>query len=162
MPVDKILVVGLGNPILGDDGVGWAVAHEVETQLKDHRNDVEFDYLSLGGLSLMERFINYKHVVLIDSIRSGQHPIGSVLRFTLEDLADVSGGHMTAAHDTSLKTALVIGRNLEAALPDDKDIHIIAIEAEYVYDFQESLTPPIAAAVPAAVKQTLTLLNEIR
>ena len=48
----KTLVIGLGNPILGDDGVGWRVVEEIARKTAD-RNDIEVDTVSLGGLSLM-------------------------------------------------------------------------------------------------------------
>ena len=46
----KTLVVGLGNPILGDDGVGWKVAEEVKKQLSSD-SLVDVNCLSLGGIS---------------------------------------------------------------------------------------------------------------
>lgn len=162
MHSDKILIVGLGNPILGDDGVGWVVARRVEEHFAGQRDDLEFDYLSLGGLSLMERMIGYRKVILIDSLTTDQRPPGEVIVFTLEAMADLASGHTTAAHDTSLKTALTAGRKLGASLPAEKDIHIVAIEARQVHDLQEGLTPPIAAAVPAAVQRVLGLLEEIK
>ena len=160
MPSEKILVIGLGNPILGDDGAGWVVAHEVETHLGESEY-VEVDCLALGGLSLMERMIGHQRVILIDSLNTGQRPPGSVVTFTLEDLVDLTHGHASAAHDASLKTALDVGRNLGVILPADKDVYVVAIEAQHVYDFKEELSPVIAAAMPAAVQQVLTLLKEI-
>ena len=157
----RTLIAGLGNPILGDDGVGWVVAREVEERIRTEGGNVEVDYLSLGGLSLMERLIGYSKVILIDSLTTGKHPQGEVITFTLEDLVDLTSGHTTAAHDTSLKTALVTGRQLGAELPDDRDIHVVAIESQHVYDIQEGLTPAIAASVPAAVQQVLDLLSAI-
>ncbi len=162
MPFEKILLVGLGNPILGDDGVGWAVVREVEERIRAEGGDIEADYLSLGGLSLMERLIGYKKVILVDSLTTGKHPQGEVVAFTLEDLADLTSGHTAAAHDTSLKTALAAGRQLGADLPDDRDIHVVAIESRHVYDIEEGLTPAIAAAVPLAVRQTLDLIKAMR
>ena len=161
MPLGKILIVGLGNPILGDDGVGWVVARKVESRLHEMDESVEVDYLSLGGLSLMERLVGYEKVILIDSLTTGKHPQGEVITFTLEDLVDLTSGHTTSAHDTSLKTALVTGRQLGAILPDDKDIHVVAIESQHVYDIQEGLTPAIAAAVPAAVERVLELFRRL-
>ncbi len=80
MQSEKTLVIGLGNPILGDDGVGWVVAREVENRLRksDNKSDnnLEVDCLSLGGLSLMERMVGFQHVVLVDSLNTGQHPQG--------------------------------------------------------------------------------------
>jgi len=81
--------------------------------------------------------------------------------FTLEDLVDLSSGHTTASHDTSLKTALVTGRQLGAVLPEDRDVHVVAIESQHVYDIEEGLTPLIAAAVPLAVKKVIDLLEGI-
>jgi hydrogenase maturation protease len=130
----KTLVIGLGNPILGDDGVGWVVAREVEARLGASDRSVEVDCLALGGLSLMERMIGYKSVILIDSLNTGQRLQGSVVSFTLKDLVDLTYGHTSAAHDASLKTALDMGRKLDATLPADKDVHVVAIEAEHVYD----------------------------
>jgi hydrogenase maturation protease len=158
---EKTLVIGLGNPILGDDGVGWVVAREVEARLEESERNVEVDCLALGGLSLMERLIGYQHVILIDSLNTGQRPQGSVVTFTLEDLVDLTYGHTSAAHDASLKTALAMGRKLDANLPADKDVHVVAIEAEHVYDFKEELSPVIATAMPIAVQQVLDLLKEI-
>jgi len=158
---EKTLVIGLGNPILGDDGVGWVVASEVEDRLRQTADHVEVDCLSLGGLSLMERLVGYRHVVLVDSLNTGQRPQGSVVTFTLEELVDLTHGHASAAHDVSLKTALAMGRTLNVILPADKDVHVVAIEAQHVYDFKESLSPIIAAAVLTAVQQVLDLIKGI-
>ena len=67
---------------------------------------------------------------------------------------------MTAAHDTSLQTALQLGRTMGASLPDD--IRIVGIEAERVYDFSEELSPEIAAAVPQALRLVLRQLNTMQ
>src|SRR5512136_2972016 len=160
----KTLIVGLGNPILGDDGVGWKVAEEVEERLAQSANlhakrptsNIHVDHVSLGGLSLMERLIGYQHAIVIDSIGTGQHPIGTAYHFRLDDLYDPTSGHTTAAHDVSLMTAMQIGRSLGATLPDRIDV--VAIESPYVYDFSEELTPPVATAVPRAVEMVMDLL----
>ncbi len=154
----KTLVIGLGNPILGDDGVGWRVVEEIARKTAD-RTDVEVDTASLGGLSLMERLTGYERVILVDSIFSGKKPTGTVSLFHLEDLPDLSSGHTTAVHDTSLQNALNVGRSMDIPLPRDGDVHIVAIEAENVYDFSESLSVPVEAAVPRAVEAVLQLIN---
>jgi hydrogenase maturation protease len=159
MSSEKTLVIGLGNPILGDDGVGLVVAREVESCLDTSDQNVEVDYLTLGGLSLMERMIGYQRVILIDSLNTGQRPQGSVINFSLEDLVDLTHGHSATAHDVTLKTALIMGRKLGANLPADKDVHVVAIEAKHVYDFKEELSQEIAAAKPTAVQKVLDLIH---
>ncbi len=154
----KTLVIGLGNPILGDDGVGWRVVEEIARKTAN-RPDVEVDCVSLGGLSLMERLTGYERVILVDSIFTGKKPIGTVSQFALTELPDLTSGHTTAVHDTSLRNALNVGRSMDIPLPRDEDVHIIAIEAENVYDFSETLSPQVEAAVPQAVEAVLQLIE---
>lgn len=149
----KTLVIGLGNPILGDDGIGWRVAEAIEREIPD----LEVTCLSLGGLSLMERLVGYDRAIIIDSIQTREGKVGTVYTFPLEALPDYSAGHTTAAHDTSLQTALKVGRAMGASLPDD--IFIVGVEAEHVYEFSDMLTPAVAQAVPAAVKTVIDLVT---
>ena len=156
----KTVVVGLGNPLLGDDGVGWKVAEEVKRRLGED-SAVTVECFSLAGLSLMEQLIDYDRVILIDSLNTGQHAQGEVVTFTLDSLEDLTYGHSASAHDVSLKKALSVGRNMGEKLPADEDIHVIAIEAQHVYDFKEELTPAVESSVPVAVQQVFELLNSL-
>jgi hydrogenase maturation protease len=170
--MNKTLIIGLGNPILGDDGVGWVVAQEVEKRIPSllppspprrgagGEVDLKIECLALAGISLMEHMIGYRRVILIDSLNTGQHAQGEVVTFSLDSLEDLLHGHSASAHDLSLKGALKMGRGLGADLPEDRDIQIVAVEAAHVYDFTEELTPEIAAAVPVAVQMVLALLEE--
>jgi hydrogenase maturation protease len=154
----KTLVIGLGNPILGDDGVGWRVAEEIARKTAN-RPDVEVDCVSLGGLSLMERLTGCERVILLDSIFTKEKPIGTVQLFHLTELPDLSSGHTTAIHDTSLRNALNVGRSMDIPLPRDENVHIVTIEAENVYDFSEILSPSVEAAIPQAVRAVLKLIE---
>jgi hydrogenase maturation protease len=154
----KTLVIGLGNPILGDDGVGWRVVEDIARKTANNP-DIEVDCVALGGLSLMERLTGFEHVILVDSFCTGEKPIGTVSLFQLTELPDLSSGHTTAVHDTSLRTALSVGRSMSIPLPRDEDVLIVAIEAENVYDFSETLSSPVEAAVPQAVVAVLQLIQ---
>ncbi|MBN2044743.1 MAG: hydrogenase maturation protease [Anaerolineales bacterium] len=158
--LETILVVGLGNPILGDDGVGWRVVEQVEAEYiaKDRKNKgIEFEYYSLGGLSLMERMEGYRDVIVVDSILTGKNPNGTIYSLPLSSLPDYSYGHTTAIHDASLATALEVGRKMGLVLPED--VWIVAVEAEFVYDFSEELSPEVERAVPTAVKLVKELVD---
>jgi hydrogenase maturation protease len=146
--VRHCIVVGLGNPILGDDGVAWRVTEEVERLLADRESRADVDRLAVGGLTLMERLEGYDHAVIVDAIQSGAVPIGTARRLRLEELADPTVGHTTSAHDVSLATALAAGRALGAHLPHR--VIVVAVEIPQSYDFGETLSPEVAAAVPSA------------
>ena len=168
----KTLIVGLGNPILGDDGAGWQAAEQVRVCLPqaglqqtnrptgaspENTPSIEVDCLALGGLSLMERLIGYDRAILIDTILTGQAPVGTLSVVPLESITQRKAGHLSAAHDASLYEALEVGRTMGAHLPEQ--ITVVAIEAEHVYDFSENLTPPVAAAIPQAVQAVLQILE---
>jgi hydrogenase maturation protease len=151
------LVLGLGNPILGDDGVGWAVASAVEEAVSNLELDVEVDFASLGGLSLMERTLGYEYVILIDSIDTGKNPVGRVQAFPLDALLDPAAGHSASAHDASLRTALGTAAAMGEAVP--RRVDVVAIEATAVFEFTEELTPAMKASVPLATQKVLQLLE---
>ncbi len=164
------LVLGLGNPILGDDGAGWRVVEAVPTWLACHSEPrrgeesrgapdepdvgVEFDCTSLGGLALMERLIGYDRAILVDTIQTQGGTPGAIHRLTLDDLPTL---HADSAHDATLKAALALGRQLGAKLPEE--VVIIAIEAQNVLDFSEALSPQVAASMGRAAKAVLEELE---
>lgn len=154
------LVIGLGNPILGDDGVGWQVAEAVRRWLTADgaalAEAVEVDCVALGGLSLMERMVGYDRAVVIDAVTMDQPP-GTVSRFELEALPDFSAHNAASAHDTSLQNALRLGRQMGAHLPGR--VIVIGVQAEQLYEFSEVLTPAVAAAVPVAARLVIEALH---
>ena len=159
--MSRILVIGLGNPILTDDGVGVRVARAVSETLPPRlQNEVEVTEAAVGGLRLMEMMAGYERVILIDAILAADPP-GTLRRLTLPDLEAVSPTqHSASAHDASLITALEAGRRMGLRLPED--IVIYAIAAENVTDFGEQPTPAVARAIPKAVDAVLGELQAAR
>ncbi len=156
------LIIGLGNPILGDDGVGWLVVQKFEENFKsldvsDTCLDIEIDYLSLGGLSLMERMAGYRDVILVDSIVTGENPIGTIYSLPLNSLPNFSSGHSTSAHDTSLATALELGRKMGLDLPEE--VWVVGVEAENIYEFSEEISPAIRSVVADAAQLLMDIVQ---
>lgn len=164
----KTLIVGLGNPILGDDGVGWRVAEEVRKKLLppssatprplgEGSHVVDVECLSLGGISLMEHLIGYQRAILIDAFAL-EEALGSILVLKLSELPDYSAFHTTSVHDTSLQNAIKLGRSMGAQLPDD--ITVVGIVTRQIHDFSEELSPPVAQAVTQTIRIVLDLLEQ--
>jgi len=157
------IVVGVGNPILGDDGIGWRVVEEVERRWAAEPRagaeppPVAFLCVSLGGLSLMERLVGAGRAILVDAVRTRDRPVGTVFAIPLAELIPGVSGHLDNAHDASLPVALAAGRSLGADLP--AEITVVGIEAHRVEEFSEELSPPVAAARLAAVEAVLAILR---
>jgi hydrogenase maturation protease len=162
----RVIVVGLGNPVLGDDGVGWSVADEVERRLAAEAatghviSGVEVERLGVGGLRLMEFLTGYDVAILVDAADFPDRPAGEVRSCALEELADHAAGHLDSAHDASLRTALEMGRKLGASLP--ASIQAVTIQALSTDVFGEELTPEVAAAVAVAADEVMALLETVR
>jgi hydrogenase maturation protease len=156
----KTILIGLGNPILTDDGVGVKVAYEVEKALKpDIPKNLTITEASVGGLRLMELLVGYDRVILVDAIlKPGNGKTGNVHHMSLEDLREISPTqHSSSAHDTSLITALEAGASIGLHLPTDFSIY--AIEVENILEFSDEPTPAVAAAIP---RVTAAILDEIK
>jgi hydrogenase maturation protease len=159
MAIDKkTLVLGLGNPILTDDGVGVLVVEAVKSRLPALAQ-VDFTEVSVGGLTLMESMIGYNRVILIDAYQpSGSLNPGAVHRFTLEDMQLLSPTqHSASPHDASLITALEAGRRMGLQLPEQ--VTIFAVEVENVTDFGDRPTELVRAAIPKIVDDVIAELD---
>ncbi|MCL4459900.1 MAG: hydrogenase maturation protease [Chloroflexi bacterium] len=144
----RTLILGLGNPLLSDDGVGWRVARGVYEAVKGEGIDlVESSAAGLGLLDLME---GYDRVILIDAIKTAGGKVGSLYQLGLDDLR--STPRLASPHDVDLALALEMGRALGTVIPTD--LKIYAVEVEDPYTFGEELTPSLQEAVP-------TIINEI-
>jgi len=151
----RTLIIGLGNPLLGDDSVGLRIARELQK-----RGQVPFfvdeDYC--GGLRLMERMIGFERAVIIDACCSGALP-GTVRVLPADACAT---RHSTSAHDVDLAAALALGRQAGAALPAPQNIRVVAIEAAQCLDFDEECSPAVAASIGPASDAVLALLADWR
>ncbi len=153
----KTALIALGNPILGDDGIGWHVGKAVEKVYIANKSSqaqkptslnhpIDFLYLSCGGLELMEHMVDYDRVILVDAIFTGNFKIFSFHLFSLEDFGGSNLNHINSAHDTSLFTAVKMGKELGVNLP--VIIEIVGIEADRVFDFSEQLSPELSDMIP--------------
>ena len=148
--------------MLGDDGVGWRVADEVEALVRAARlagrpmPEIDIERLGVGGLRLMECLTGYEAAILVDAAEFPDRPIGEVRSCCFDDLADFAAGHLDSAHDASLRTALALGRRLGATLPTS--IQAVTVQAHRTDEFSEELSPEVSAAVPVAAEAVVELL----
>ncbi|HEX6129533.1 MAG TPA: hydrogenase maturation protease [Candidatus Limnocylindria bacterium] len=156
----RTLVLGLGNPILGDDGIGWHVIDELERRLsrtaaRDEATGLELDRMAVGGLALMERLVGYERAVLVDALLDAQPP-GTVTTRPLAEVVSRLAGHLDSAHDAPVTQALTAGRALGAQLPSS--ITVVGVSVRVVEEFGERLSPEVEAAVGPAVEAVMRAL----
>jgi len=141
------VVVGLGNPILGDDAVGLHVAQALKTELAGVAGVVVKE-LHAGGMRLMDAIAGFERAVIVDAMRSGGLRPGSVRRLGTAQLG--AARNLASTHDTNLPTALELGRMLGMRMPHE--VTVFGIEALDVETFGEALSEEVRRSVPAAVR----------
>ena len=146
----KTIVLGVGNPILSDDGVGIYVAQQIKQRVKD--SNVTVEEALTGGMNLLDLILGYDKAIIIDAVKTSSGRNGEVHRYHLKDLSTV---HSCNQHDVTLVEAITLAKKLgEEHIP--QEIVIIGISVtEIPCEFGEQLSETIAAAVPNAVEMIL-------
>lgn len=155
MPVDEMntIVLGLGNPLLRDDGIGLLVTAALKARLDGRAVTVAEP--GAAGLNLLDLLEGYKKAIIIDAIQTEGGRAGQVHRLQPDDLRSTL--HASSTHDVNFATALELGRRLGLDLP--REIVIFGIEVADVTTFGEECTPDVKAAVPICVETVLREVN---
>jgi hydrogenase maturation protease len=144
------LVLGIGNILMADDGVGPRVVEELE-KLKESALPASVDLIEGGtsGLALVDWLEGRTKLIVIDAILEGGEP-GSIHRMVPDDL-DEGSSAAVSLHDFGLPDALRMARQLGFA---PAQVIIFGIVAKEILPRME-LSPEVARAVPEAVKLVL-------
>jgi hydrogenase maturation protease len=139
----RISVIGIGNTLKADDGVGVRVAEELSS--RDLGAGVEVVSGELAGMLLAPYFINSDHVIVVDAIDAGDEP-GSVFRFRAEDGLPMLRSH--TSHGIGV-TELMQAARLSGS---KAEVMIYAIQIHDVRPMSEGLSPAVQAAVPDVIE----------
>jgi hydrogenase maturation protease len=141
------VIIGLGNPILSDDRVGLFIIDELEKMNKNP--DISFVRLSSGGMTIVDASDGFDEAVLVDSIFSGQFPVGSLTILTPENFAETS--HASNVHDINFATAMKMGEEMGVKVP--KIFRIYAVEVKEVLTFGMEMTKEVADNLPEIISE---------
>ncbi len=132
---NKIAVIGLGNSLRRDDGIGVII---LESLLNDYKRGA-IDYLNFGisSVDLIHRLQDYDSALLIDGIAAGLAP-GELKIFGPEDVTFTKKIHAVSSHELNLKDIFILTRNLALKTR----IYVAGIQVQDV-NFGESLSEPL-------------------
>ena len=148
------LVLGLGNDLCGDDGVGIAAANRLKTEVSHF---VDIATSSESGLALLDYLLGYSRVIIIDAIQTSQNEPGTVTELTLDDLRQVIN---PSPHYTGLPEMQKLSQELHFDFPSE--IKIFAIEISEKYEINESLSQQVSAAIDNVLSKIKSLLVDWR
>jgi len=152
MSLGRTIVIGLGNPILSDDGVGIFAARALEEKLAgEGMANVDVVEASLAGFNLLDLILGYKEAVIIDSIQTKDGRVGEIYCFTPETLVHTI--RLASIHDVNLATALEFGKAMDMDIPHK--VTIYAVEIADNSTFAEGCCEEVSAAIPRVVEMVL-------
>jgi len=137
----KTLVLGLGNELLGDDGVGILAARAIKNEARPMADVYE---CNLAGMALLDVLAGYKYAIIVDAICTGRNEVGAILQMKPEDLISFP---CVSPHYAGLPDVITIARYLGFKFPDQ--IVILAIEIEKPLEIGKGLSAPIARSLGA-------------
>ena len=151
----KTLVLGIGNTLLGDDGVGIHAVREVADRIT--REDVTVLDVGTDGLNLLEVMMGYDRMIVIDAIVTENGDIGRIYCLRPEQLYAASG-FSVSPHHFNLASTLAIGRKLfPGEIPED--VTVFAVDTLEATEITEEMTGKVREAIPGLVSRVIEKLN---
>lgn len=141
----RTLVLGLGNPIVTDDGVGIEIARGIGQRCPG----IDVEDTSEAGLALLDYITGYDKLIIIDSIKTGKGEPGDVFKLELGDLKGAMNS--TCSHSLDLLSAFQVGQGLGCDMP--QSVSIYAVEVKDNSTFSEGCTQEIADKMPSIVRE---------
>lgn len=152
----------MGNVLRGDDGFGIRVIEELS---KNHKfpETVDLYEAGIGGVSLVQELMSgYDALIIVDAVEKGAEAGTVFVLEPLENQAKIENLELHQAmvdmHYANPSKVLLMARALKVCPPK---VFIVGCQPEYVDDAVEGLRPPVMRAVPQAVKEVLSLVDEL-
>ncbi|MDR4506974.1 MAG: HyaD/HybD family hydrogenase maturation endopeptidase [Candidatus Brocadiaceae bacterium] len=146
------IIIGIGNLLLMDEGIGVHVAHELEK----HRlpQDVRIIDGGTGGLKLLDLLYGANTVIFIDAVENGKAP-GTITTFKLNEVCSVLQDRRYSLHETHLRDVI----HMAAILDNPPEIKIIGIQPKTV-KYEMELSQELRNAMPDIINHVFKEIQE--
>lgn len=150
----RILVLGIGNPLMRDDGFGPRV---IELLRLGYRFPDNVHVLDAGTMSfaILNIITEADHMIVVDAVKDTDVPPGTVLRFTPEEMA--SNQLARSGHDLRLVDVL----QAAALIGNAPDTVAIGVQIAEIAEFVLELSEAVERAVPIAAGAVLDELARL-
>lgn len=143
---NPIRILGCGNLLMGDDGVGIRVIEALENTHLGSMDGVELIDAGVGGLDILNLLDGAGRVIIVDAMVSG-NKVGSVCRFDGSELKGKLRQDMFSIHDLGIYDVLNIAKHVQ----DVPEVVIFGIEVGQISGISLELSSGMDDAVADAV-----------
>jgi len=149
--MNKILVMSIGNDIMGDDGAAFEAAKLIQQHFPDN---VDYENVYGGGMEILDFLESREKVLILDTISENGKPAGTITEIEKEDFPVVL---TSSPHYIGLPEVLRLADVFEIDFPNV--VKILAIHTELQYEVTEELSPQIQEALPAYANRAIQILE---
>ncbi|MBS1257381.1 MAG: Hydrogenase 1 maturation protease [Candidatus Scalindua arabica] len=151
--IDKVVIIGIGNLLLMDEGIGIHAINELEEHKLPENVDI-YDG-GTGGFKLIDLMHGAARVIFIDAVESGKAP-GTVTIFSSEDVHSIYHKKKYSLHDTDLMEVIKITELLEAP----PKIEIVGIQPKTI-NYGTTLSKELRDAMPDIINTVLNRIEKV-
>jgi len=141
----RCLVLGLGNTILSDDGIGVLAARKARELLVDGE-EIDVKEAEIAGFALLDLLEGYRRAVVIDAVRLDGLSPGEIALLPMDRFEPTS--HLTMGHQIDLPTAARLGAEMGSLFPEE--VVIVGVQVADDLTVSEACTPEVAGAIEPA------------
>ncbi|MFH2035228.1 MAG: hydrogenase maturation protease [Candidatus Zixiibacteriota bacterium] len=140
----------MGNELFGDDAVGLLAVRKTAELVPDRADFVE---TGLHGVALLDLLIGYEKAIIVDAVKTGRHPPGTIVEIEPDKLVPVDN---PSPHFTGVPELIRLAGELKVDFPNE--IRIIGMEVANTGDMGKDLTGAVATAIDQLTKRVISYL----
>ncbi|MCX6992518.1 MAG: hydrogenase maturation protease [Kiritimatiellaeota bacterium] len=152
----RTLICYLGNPIVKNDCIGYALGRRLEQFFKSDARVVVREFTG-SPLDFISETQGFQQVLIVDAMVTGTVPAGTVKVLTETDLERYRVG--ASAHSINLPEALALARTMHIPMPER--VSLIGIEVAWSGEFGEELAPELADQLERIYKDVLVSIERM-
>ncbi len=150
---NKIVVIGIGNLLLMDEGIGVHTINELEKH--DLPRSIEMYDGGTGGFKLIDLMHGARRVIFIDAVETGKPP-GTVTIFGSEEVLSIYKKKKYSLHDTDLMEVI----KMTELLDDPPRIEIVGIQPKTI-SYGTALSKELTDSMPDIIITVLKKIEEV-
>lgn len=152
MPQKKTVILGVGNVLLSDEGIGVHVANELMKM--DLPPGVSVVEGGTDGFSLLNIITDADRLIVVDAVKGGAEP-GSIYRFDANEIRSVPSGFKTSVHQVGILEVI----DLSGLIGKTPRTTVIGIEPKS-FEMSLELSPEVMEKVPRIIELVLEELKQ--
>ncbi len=154
----KILILGIGNVLYADEGIGVHFARYIEKNYHFTSTEHTLEFMDGGTLAqgLIPSIVQYDHVIIVDTVNVPTAPCGDVYFFNYEQ-APAEIDWQGSAHEVEMHQTLI----MMEMVGDRPETFILGVTPRVLESMSFSLSDEIYAAVPVMEKALFTHLSQL-